>query len=88
MEGSVESSVVLSSINTISGFIQNGGAFMWVILFIWAFGIAISIERFMKLSFKFDVDGSSFMNELQRYILFNDVQGAIRVCSGIDGSTS
>ena len=29
-----------------------------------------------------DVDGSSFMNELQRYILSNDIQGAIRVCSG------
>ncbi|MDC1174945.1 MotA/TolQ/ExbB proton channel family protein [Bacteriovoracaceae bacterium] len=36
----------------------------------------------MKLSFKLDVDGSSFMNELQRYILSNDIQGAIRVCSG------
>ena len=31
---------------------------------------------------KFDVDGSSFMNEIQRYILSNDVQGAIRTCSG------
>ena len=55
---------------------------MWIILIIWAVGIAISLERFMKLSFKFDVDGSSFMNELQRYILSNDIQGAIRVCSG------
>ncbi len=82
MEGSVEGSAVLTGVNSIADFIQSGGVFMWVILVIWAVGIAISLERFMKLSFKFDVDGSSFMNELQRYILSNDIQGAIRVCSG------
>ncbi len=72
----------LGTINTIAAFFQGGGIFMWVILFIWAVGIAISLERFFKLSFKFDVDGASFMNELQRYVLANDIQGAIRVCSG------
>jgi biopolymer transport protein ExbB len=82
MEGSVENSAVLTGVNSIADFIQSGGVFMWVIVLIWAVGIAISLERFMKLSFKFDVDGSSFMNELQRYILSNDIQGAIRVCSG------
>lgn len=82
MEGSVEGSAVHTGVNTIADFIQSGGVFMWVIVIIWAIGIAISLERFMKLSFKFDVDGSSFMNELQRYILSNDIQGAIRVCSG------
>lgn len=82
MEGSVEGSAVLTSVNSLADFIQSGGGFMWVIVIIWAIGIAISLERFMKLSFKFDVDGSSFMNELQRYILSNDIQGAIRVCSG------
>lgn len=55
---------------------------MWIIILVWAVGIAISLERFSKLSFKLDVDGPSFMNELQRYILSNDIQGAIRVCSG------
>ncbi len=82
MEGSVENSAVLTGVNSIADFIQGGGVFMWVILLIWGVGLAISLERFMKLSFKFDVDGSSFMNELQRYILSNDIQGAIRVCSG------
>jgi biopolymer transport protein ExbB/TolQ len=62
-------------------FMMEGGVFMWVILFVWAFGIAIIVERFSKLR-KLDVDGPSFMNELQRYILSNDIQGAIRVCSG------
>lgn len=66
----------------ISGFLQAGGIFMGVILVVWGIGIAISLERFKKLSRNFDVDGPSFMNEIQRYILSNDIQGAIRVCSG------
>jgi biopolymer transport protein ExbB len=69
-------------INDLVKFIQEGGIFMYVILLVWGFGMAIAIERFKKLSFQFDVDGPSFMNELQRYILSNDIQGAIRVCSG------
>ena len=77
-----QASGFMAAIGGLAEFIQTGGIFMWVIVFIWAFGIAISIERFSKLFFKWDVDGSSFMNELQRYILSNDIQGAIRVCSG------
>ena len=73
---------LMASIHGLAEFIQSGGVFMWVIVIIWAFGIAISLERFSKLFFKLDVDGASFMNELQRYILSNDIQGAIRVCSG------
>jgi biopolymer transport protein ExbB len=78
----MEETAVISPINGLANFIQSGGVFMWVIVFIWAVGLAIALERFIKLSFRFDVDGPSFMNELQRYILSNDIQGAIRVCSG------
>lgn len=75
MEGS-------SVINQLAGFIQGGGVFMFVILGVWGVGIAIALERFKKLSRNYDVDGPSFMNEVQRYVLSNDIQGAIRVCSG------
>lgn len=74
--------ISVNPINSIAAFIQGGGIFMWVIVLVWAVGIAIALERFFKLSFGMDVDGPSFMNELQRYILSNDIQGAIRVCSG------
>lgn len=77
MEGSL-----VSIINSVAKFMQDGGVFMWIILAIWIFGIAIAFERFRKLSFVYDVDGPSFMNEIQRYVLSNDIQGAIRVCSG------
>lgn len=66
-------------------FIIDGGFFMYIILTCFAVGFAIVVERMKKLS-SMDVDGPSFMNELQRYILSNDVQGAIRVCSGSNGA--
>jgi len=65
-------------------FMVEGGIFMWIILAIWLGGLAICFERFSKLFFRFDVDGASFMNEIQRHILSNDLQGAIRICSGTD----
>lgn len=78
----MEVSSLTQIINSFAIFMQKGGVFMWVILFIWAVGVAIVLERYTKLYHRFDVDGPSFMNELQRYILSNDIQGAIRVCSG------
>ena len=69
-------------LNDLHNFINSGGIFMWFIIIVWAVGIAIAIERFAKLSFVYDVDGASFMNELQRHILSNDLQAAIRACSG------
>lgn len=73
---------IVSIFTYVANFMIAGGIFMWIILFIWVSGLAVALERFMKLGFKYDVDGPSFMNELQRYILSNDIQGAIRVCSG------
>jgi biopolymer transport protein ExbB/TolQ len=83
MNGATEAVTVegLSTINYLVKFFNDGGIFMWFILAAWAVGGAVALERFAKLR-RFDVDGPSFMNELQRYILSNDIQGAIRVCSG------
>lgn len=78
----MEGTTGLSVVNQLASFIQGGGVFMFIILGVWGFGIAIAFERFRKLSKTFDVDGPSFMNEIQRYVLSNDIQGAIRVCSG------
>ncbi len=78
----MDASATTNILNTVASFIQNGGIFMWFIIAVLVIGLAISFERFLKLKYKMDIDGSSFMNELQRYVLSNDIQGAIRVCSG------
>lgn len=78
----MEGTTSIGFLNQLASFVQSGGVFMFIILGVWGFGIAIAIERFRKLSKTYDVDGPSFMNEIQRYVLSNDIQGAIRVCSG------
>jgi biopolymer transport protein ExbB/TolQ len=60
--------------------IQQGAPYTYFVLVIWAAGIAICLERFIKLR-SLDVDGPSFWNEIQRFLLSNDYEGAIRVCS-------
>ena len=73
-------------LNQFTLFLQASGLFMGVIIVVWGIGLAIALERFKKLSRNFDVDGPSFMNEIQRYVLSNDIQGAIRVCSGTNAA--
>ena len=77
----MEESILTSGLNFVANFFTEGGVFMWVILVVWGLGLAVAFERFVRLS-GWDTDGPSFMNELQRFILSNDIQGAIRVCSG------
>lgn len=61
---------------------QKGGPFMHVIAITFAFGIAFIIERIVRLYTTYYVDGASFMFEVQKYILANDLDGAIRLCNG------
>ncbi len=44
--------------------------------------IAFTLERFIRLFFQYSADGPSFMFEVQKYILANDIDGAIRICNG------
>jgi biopolymer transport protein ExbB len=64
----------------VAQFMDDGGPFMYVILAIWAVGVAISIERFLKL-FSYDIDGPSLMKIIKKHVLTNEVQVAIQTCS-------
>jgi len=72
--------MIVGAVNSVAIFMQDGGAFMWIILAVWLFGIATCIERYLKL-LKFDTDGPSFMNEVHKYVIGNDIKSAIKVCS-------
>ena len=67
--------------NAISAF-QAGGPWMIAIAVALAISIAFTLERFLRLFFQYSVDGASFMFEVQKYILANDLDGAIRLCNG------
>ena len=61
-------------------FMNDGGIFMWIILFVWAIGMAISLERFKTL-FLMDINGESLMNIIKKHVLLNEVSKAIQLCS-------
>lgn len=71
-------------IQTLIHMFQEGGIWMAPIGICLAVSVAIVIERFLRLFMQFNIDGSSFMFEIQKYILANDIDGAIRVCNGSD----
>ena len=67
-------------VNLIAAFMQDGGVFMWVILGVWLLGLAICAERYSKLLI-YDIDGPSFMNEVHKFVIANDIKEAIKTCS-------
>jgi biopolymer transport protein ExbB len=69
-------------------FFEDGGVFMWVIAGLWAASVTTIFMKFRHLHWVDDIDGSSLMNEIQRYILSSDIQGAIRVCSSSKAALS
>lgn len=61
---------------------QTGGEWMIPIAIAMAVSVALTLERFVRLYLHYNVDGASFMFEVQKYILANDIDGAIRICNG------
>ena len=47
-----------------------------------AISVAFTLERFVRLFLQYNVNGPSFMFEVQKHILANDLDGAIRLCNG------
>ncbi len=71
--------------NTVSFFIEQfklGGWMMYPIAVCFAVTIAIVFERLSRIVFQYNIDGTSFMFEVQKYVLANDIDGAIRLCNG------
>lgn len=64
---------------------QQGGFSMWLIAAALAVSVAFILERLVRLA-QANVDGASFMFEVQKYILANDLDGAIRLCNGAGGA--
>lgn len=61
---------------------QVGGFWMIPILVSFSLGIAFTIERYFRLFLQYNTDGPAFMSEIQKYILSNDLDSAIRLCNG------
>lgn len=70
----------LNFIQFLAKFMSDGGVFMWVILGIWAVGVAISLERWRRFR-TYDVDGASLMNTIRKFVVGNEISAAIQACA-------
>ena len=68
-------------LGTMAKFYTDGGFFMHPIAFVSVFGIAIAIERFIFLFFKYNINANQFMAQIQKLVMANNIDRAIKLCN-------
>jgi biopolymer transport protein ExbB/TolQ len=63
-----------------SEFFKAGGVFMYPILFGLCLGIAIILERFYFLYYKYNINASRLFQQIKTYIQKGNLNEAIRIC--------
>lgn len=65
-------------------FYQEGGGFMHAIALCAVLGSGVMIERFIFLFFRFNVNGGQFFNQIQKLVMANNIDRAIKLCNAAD----
>jgi biopolymer transport protein ExbB/TolQ len=65
----------------VAKFYTDGGFFMHPIAFVSVFGIAIIVERFIFLFFKYNINANQFMAQVQKLVMANNIDRAIKLCN-------
>lgn len=65
-------------------FYQDGGAFMHAIALCAVLGAGVMIERFIFLFFRFNINGGQFFNQIQKLVMANNIDRAIKLCNAAD----
>lgn len=60
---------------------QDGGAFMWPILVVFVFAMAISFERLFFVFFRANINSTAFMAQVQKLIMAGNIDRAIQLCN-------
>lgn len=61
--------------------IHQGGPFMWPILICAVFALAIAAERLYYIVFRANINGAAFMAQVQKLIMANNIDRAIKLCN-------
>lgn len=62
-------------------FFTLGGPFMYGIMGVWVIALAIIIERFYFVFFRYNVNGPAFMAQVQKLVMANSIDRAIKLCN-------
>ena len=60
---------------------SEGGIWMYIILAASILGIGIMIERFIFLFFKYNINANQFMAQIQKLVMSNNIDRAIKLCN-------
>ncbi|MCB9779144.1 MAG: MotA/TolQ/ExbB proton channel family protein [Alphaproteobacteria bacterium] len=60
---------------------HKGGPFMWGILVAAIFALAIAFERLFYIIFRANINGTAFMAQIQKLIMANNIDRAIKLCN-------
>jgi biopolymer transport protein ExbB len=59
----------------------EGGAWMYIILATSIIGVGIIVERFIFLFFKYNINATAFMAQIQKLVMANKIDHAIKLCN-------
>ena len=65
----------------IAEFYIKGGPFMHPIALCSVVGLGLILERFIFLFFKYNINGSAFMAQIQKLVMANNIDRAIKLCN-------
>jgi biopolymer transport protein ExbB/TolQ len=65
-------------------FYQQGGVWMHAISLTAIVGAGVMIERFVFLFFRFNINGGQFFNQIQKLVMANNIDRAIKLCNAAD----
>lgn len=60
---------------------SQGGGWMYVIAFTSVIGLGIIVERFIFLFFKYNINANAFMGQIQKLVMANNIDRAIKLCN-------
>ena len=62
-------------------FYTDGGTFMHPIAFVSIIAVAIVVERTIFLFFKYNLNANQFMAQIQKLVMANNIDRAIKLCN-------
>ena len=65
-------------------FYKDGGPFMHAIAAAAVLGAGVMIERFIFLFFRFNINGAQFFNQIQKLVMANNIDRAIKLTNAAD----
>jgi biopolymer transport protein ExbB/TolQ len=65
----------------IAGFFTEGGFWMLPIAFVSFLSAAIAVERVIFLYFRYNIDGAAFMAQIQKLVMAQNIERAIKLCN-------